>query len=229
MTFFTYDDIVQYEPLKKQNMKRKINFFKIITIVLILTSFWEAKANFITLSIETQTQDTLCLRMDFDVDSLTATLPFSIVIAGDDSNTLGLEKKIFEPKFPAQTGSYIGCIDISDLPQGLYGVWVERYSGLDTIYSSFNYVEILTTGFFKKEFGNLIIYPNPATNVLTITGINETHTVALYDMTGKQVFVGMRPGNDSEPMRFDLPTGIYAYQIQTESGSRKTGRLAVQH
>lgn len=88
-----------------------------------------------------------------------------------------------------------------------------------------------TTGISDKKGAaeNASLYPNPTTNVLHVTGINETHTVSLYDLSGREVFTGMRPGNDSEPMRFDLPTGIYAYQIQTESGSRKTGRLAVQH
>jgi hypothetical protein len=79
-----------------------------------------------------------------------------------------------------------------------------------------------------NNFNSLMLYPNPTQNTITITGITETHTVSLYDTGGREVFRGMRPGNDSEPMRFDLPTGMYAYQIQTESGNSKMGKLAVQ-
>lgn len=73
------------------------------------------------------------------------------------------------------------------------------------------------------------VYPNPATDVVTIKGLaNETATIEILDITGKQVaFKNIASGNATIDINF-LVEGVYLYQIKTLNGEiARTGKLMV--
>ncbi len=73
------------------------------------------------------------------------------------------------------------------------------------------------------------VYPNPATTLVNVKGVsNETATIEILDVTGKQVrFGNIVSGNISVDID-DLVEGVYLYQIKTLNGAiARTGKLVI--
>jgi hypothetical protein len=73
------------------------------------------------------------------------------------------------------------------------------------------------------------VYPNPASDVVNVRGmVSGGATMEVLDITGKQVkFVPLSSNNTSLGVN-DLVTGVYLYQIKTQSGQIvRTGKLMV--
>lgn len=75
----------------------------------------------------------------------------------------------------------------------------------------------------KKE--NIIIYPNPANNVLNIT-MNGSYEVSLFNMLGNIVFYQENEDNSSLDIS-TLPTGIYYTQITKNGELLKTEKIII--
>lgn len=73
------------------------------------------------------------------------------------------------------------------------------------------------------------VYPNPATDIVTIKGsANETATIEIVDITGKQVKLAAISGGRTTLDLDGLVQGMYLYQIKTLNGSiARTGKLMV--
>lgn len=64
------------------------------------------------------------------------------------------------------------------------------------------------------------IYPNPANDVLHISGINTGGKIELYNMLGVKVYGGMASGEKENINISQLPTGNYIIQITDVDGHR---------
>ena len=69
------------------------------------------------------------------------------------------------------------------------------------------------------EDSGLVVYPNPASDVLFLEGEENILSVAVYDITGKLVdsLVG-KSGNRLEVSMTGYTPGYYSFQVRTASG-----------
>ena len=67
----------------------------------------------------------------------------------------------------------------------------------------------------------LTIYPNPATNQITIQSDSKINNVHIYDFMGKIVMYSDNLQSETLLLPDNLKTGIYILKIQTESGDTK--------
>ncbi|MEJ6795302.1 MAG: T9SS type A sorting domain-containing protein, partial [Flavobacteriales bacterium] len=70
-----------------------------------------------------------------------------------------------------------------------------------------------------KENNSLVVYPNPASDVVFLEGEENILSVAVYDITGKLVdsLVG-KSGNRLEVSMTGYTPGYYSFQVRTASG-----------
>ena len=93
-----------------------------------------------------------------------------------------------------------------------FGIWT-----LEATYSG----EVLTHEYSYGVYANvenndiqIKIYPNPAKNLLNITGINNTFKIIIIDLSGKTVFTENSKNNKVDIT--SIAAGLYTIQIQTE-------------
>ncbi|HRO42737.1 MAG TPA: T9SS type A sorting domain-containing protein [Flavipsychrobacter sp.] len=74
------------------------------------------------------------------------------------------------------------------------------------------------------------IYPNPASDVVTVTAPGIIKAVAIYNYTGKEVFNSQLTGNHRKIIinTEEFPNGLYLVRITTQNGST-TKKLVIQH
>jgi len=73
---------------------------------------------------------------------------------------------------------------------------------------------------------NLKVYPNPATDFISIQGITHPVDMAVYNFTGQRVMEERRLTNTSELVSIQqLPQGIYFVKITSKQGLTKTLRF----
>jgi glycosidase len=91
------------------------------------------------------------------------------------------------------------------------------------IYSTQNFDEPLFTGIedVYTDPNDLIIYPNPATNVINVTSVDMIKSISVYNMTGqkaKQFHVSNIQGAENQLFIGDLYSGIYLLQATNTQG-----------
>ncbi|MBW6484085.1 MAG: T9SS type A sorting domain-containing protein [Vicingaceae bacterium] len=75
----------------------------------------------------------------------------------------------------------------------------------------------------NKELANLKLYPNPATNQLTITGLDaqNTTTISIIDLTGKTVFYTNLTATPQQQINISqLTNGVYFIKIHTPTDAK---------
>ena len=80
-----------------------------------------------------------------------------------------------------------------------------------------NIVEVLITGIISHNGNSIRIYPNPATEVITVSSNQDIQFVRIFNSTGKQV-LDREP--DSEQVQLhvaSLDAGVYLLQVGTKS------------
>jgi hypothetical protein len=72
---------------------------------------------------------------------------------------------------------------------------------------------------YKSSTGNFNIYPNPANQQLSITGISHSFLMEILDMTGRAIFVKqLNPVQSSTEINLPgIPAGVYLVKIGTET------------
>ncbi len=81
---------------------------------------------------------------------------------------------------------------------------------------------------FSKD-NNILIYPNPATDLITISGAGEKSTISLYDATGKLLLQQRSTGNGSDKLNISsLAKGIYIIKITDDAGTMTNSRITKQ-
>jgi hypothetical protein len=78
--------------------------------------------------------------------------------------------------------------------------------------------------------GNSIsIYPNPATDLVTISGAGEKNTISLYDATGKLLLEQRSTGSGRDKLDISrLAKGIYIIRIVADNGTVTNSRITKQ-
>ena len=69
------------------------------------------------------------------------------------------------------------------------------------------------------------LYPNPAGDVLHITGLRSPMTYTLYEMTGRRVLTGALPSGENEINISTLARGIYLLLVQYDDGKREIHKV----
>ncbi len=114
--------------------------------------------------------------------------------------------------------------------KGLPATALERYgtSPFDVIQIDTNVFSCTYIGVKESKLlsSKVSIYPNPATNKFTVSGIgNYPAEISLFDITGRVVKSEKVRSEKEEISVSHLPTGIYLYQIKTPEGKTHRGKL----
>ena len=79
-----------------------------------------------------------------------------------------------------------------------------------------------------NEHTSFNIYPNPATNTLTISGKHlNTHTLNIYTVYGKKVSTHTITKNNKEISVENLKSGLYLVEITTHSNNKQHHKLII--
>lgn len=136
---------------------------------------------------------------DFTIDSYTYTQTLIEVI--------GAEYNFFPTTISCDIG-FKGLRCYQDSTLGLY-----HYSLIDCEYS--------TVGIAEQEISGVTIYPNPATNEVTLTNAPPAQTnYTLYDLSGR----ALRSGSFIQYISIssnDLATGVYLIELVSKQGSSR--------
>ena len=75
-------------------------------------------------------------------------------------------------------------------------------------------------GIGDQEEASINMYPNPATDQVTLESNSRINQVSIFDLTGKEVF--STPANDNKVVVDinSLENGIYLVRLETEQGTR---------
>ncbi|MDO8952784.1 MAG: T9SS type A sorting domain-containing protein, partial [Draconibacterium sp.] len=116
------------------------------------------------------------------------------------------------------------------LPEGRYTLRIYVRSG-EFNTNWFEAAKAPVTGLETSEINNFNIYPNPATNVVTIeTKLTiEKQKVSIYSTSGQMV--KQKEVTESGMVRIDisdLRKGFYLVEIKNENGEAQTAKLFVQ-
>ncbi len=104
---------------------------------------------------------------------------------------------------------------------GTYKVKLTVYNDYgDNFIEKQSYITVTTTGIQEIKPEDLIVYPNPATDYVLIHDDSRViQDILLFDITGKKHIVPVaREANRVNLDIFDLSSGIYLLQINTEHG-----------
>ncbi len=89
------------------------------------------------------------------------------------------------------------------------------------------------TTFPKRSLAdnNLILYPNPATQELTISGIDEIADIHIYDNRGSEIYCWKFVGYSDRALKINvvqLPVGTYVIRAKQRNGKRLVGKFVKQ-
>jgi len=96
--------------------------------------------------------------------------------------------------------------------------WNTNTSSWDKFEISNYYYSLKTTGNPSLFGTNLVIYPNPVSTEMQISGLNENSDIAILDITGKTIFTQKNIGKSIDVST--LNEGIYFLQITNITGTR---------
>lgn len=71
------------------------------------------------------------------------------------------------------------------------------------------------TGIEKKQ--SVTIYPNPASQSITITGLSSLTNYSIRNALGKEVQKGQLPGEETNHVTLSVPSGIYLISLENDS------------
>lgn len=79
-----------------------------------------------------------------------------------------------------------------------------------------NVINPANIGLDESEEIELSVFPNPATNVLSVKGFSETLSYRLFDLSGKELKAGELLKNNNQISILDLSEGIYILSMEHE-------------
>jgi len=107
-----------------------------------------------------------------------------------------------------------------DLGNGTYSYFVTAvYTNGESGPS--NTVEVQITGVGVENPGQenrLLVYPNPANDVLNVSATEEINSLRLFNVSGKVVYESVNQGLLTRISIRNLQNGFYLLQITTDSG-----------
>ena len=74
-------------------------------------------------------------------------------------------------------------------------------------------------GIEENELANVLVYPNPATDLVNISGLEGRGTITVFNAVGQETMTVLFNNSDRMKLNLsDLVTGVYFVQIRTEKG-----------
>jgi hypothetical protein len=73
----------------------------------------------------------------------------------------------------------------------------------------------------------MVLFPNPATDELTIKTTNQPHTITLINMMGQVAATARSDKQENTINVSQLPAGVYNVSVTDESGNRVNERVVV--
>ena len=130
-------------------------------------------------------------------------------------------------------GNYRLKVEIAGLPHiSTYNVNISASSGSSTelnfdVEQGFGIFKSGTVGVSSIDEQQLVVYPNPATSVIQINGVQLSSALRLIDLTGKVWQESdLIPGKNTLMVQPDIPQGVYLIQINNRI-QQKTLRLTI--
>lgn len=106
-------------------------------------------------------------------------------------------------------------------------VWIDDLRDEEVLFASFSIEEIEESSTEENLESNISIFPNPASNHLTVEGHDlKISDVELFTLNGDQVFVKISQNQDLNNLQLDLselPTGVYL--LKTKNKVQKLTKL----
>lgn len=137
--------------------------------------------------------------------------------------------RVFEPQEDSLIGRYLlplralnlegeaitllsnGYIDTSSNENTPFGLWLARPFAAPFIPLS------ATTGLSELSTESIQVFPNPASDHLTIRSEERIDRVSMHSINGQRVFEAS-PGNDQYSLILsDFPSGVFILEVETES------------
>lgn len=92
------------------------------------------------------------------------------------------------------------------------------YGGSDVVFAKYHVSSIANIDFITNPYTNINIYPNPATENISIVGITNNSLIRLYNMMGEQLIESKIENNTV--IKIDkLPKGLYLIKIDNSNYS----------
>lgn len=88
---------------------------------------------------------------------------------------------------------------------------------------NFTYSRIRNIDFSKSE--KISVYPNPATDQITINGLAGNESIEIFDMYGRMVYSRKTAGNLNVVSLQKLSSGVYQIQVIRKDGTRQSFRI----
>lgn len=90
-----------------------------------------------------------------------------------------------------------------------------------------NFINVVVSGTNQIINQNISVYPNPAKNTLTISGLSEFQKVCFTDITGKTIQLNLNENNQVDVS--NLARGIYFLSINNNSEIVKLGKFILEN
>ncbi|HEY0047270.1 MAG TPA: T9SS type A sorting domain-containing protein, partial [Flavobacterium sp.] len=105
-------------------------------------------------------------------------------------------------------------LSVGDVVNATAGIYFDFNPPVITNTAATEYVEFLGIDSFNTD--TIVIYPNPATEQISISGVGEILQIEIFNILGSKVF----DAKDTNKVDISsLDSGVYLISIQTESGS----------
>ena len=141
-------------------------------------------------------------------------------------------KNVMMKMMPDPSGTILNCVAdtpiTTNLSVDLSGTFIEDYTDLDVIVfvqdyttkeimNAYTATQLLSNDSF--ELAKIKVYPNPSNGVFTIDTTSPTD-VAVFDVTGKQVYNASSVTNQTSLNLTNLQKGVYMLKMNNELGSQ---------
>jgi hypothetical protein len=83
-------------------------------------------------------------------------------------------------------------------------------------------------GVLQNELSNVVFYPNPTQDVVTITSgqLLENLSVTIYDVTGKSVLIKSAMSFDTYTLDIaSFTSGVYFLELEAANGLKKVEKI----
>lgn len=110
---------------------------------------------------------------------------------------------------------------------GTYNIWLYAFNGCMTK-ALFKTITILPNGISEENKQQLNIYPNPATEKITISGPSDNSLINIYNIVGKMVYSNKNIKEKNTINVSSLTNGTYFVRIETADRT-VTKKLTIKH
>jgi len=98
--------------------------------------------------------------------------------------------------------------------------------GIDYL-ERFYYSPLQITGINQNTISEISVYPNPATDFITIVNGSNNSKIYLFNQLGKIIISKNLSGNLKLPVNH-YPAGLYLLRIERENGEIKSEKIVIQ-